>query len=102
MELENVEGVSGKLKVWIRRVWTLEMVRISADSYSTFTMETFPMRVGLMSRFPTRVKITFGTRRHDSVFEAENGHEDQCGRAPKRLKITMSKTMAKTKATNDQ
>ena len=26
VELENVEGVEGKLKVWIRRVWTLEMV----------------------------------------------------------------------------
>ncbi|CAD6506288.1 BgTH12-07215 [Blumeria graminis f. sp. triticale] len=25
LELENVEGVEGKLKVWIRRVWTLEM-----------------------------------------------------------------------------
>ncbi|ESZ98935.1 putative WHI2-like protein P4H10.16c [Sclerotinia borealis F-4128] len=25
VELENVEGVDGKLKVWIRRVWTLEM-----------------------------------------------------------------------------
>jgi len=25
LELENVEGVDGKLKVWIRRVWTLEM-----------------------------------------------------------------------------
>ncbi|KAL7811511.1 hypothetical protein V8C44DRAFT_365050 [Trichoderma aethiopicum] len=25
IELENVEGVEGKLKVWIRRVWTLEM-----------------------------------------------------------------------------
>ncbi|KAK1839860.1 g-patch domain containing protein [Colletotrichum chrysophilum] len=25
VELENVEGVPGKLKVWIRRVWTLEM-----------------------------------------------------------------------------
>ncbi|KAH7312227.1 hypothetical protein B0I35DRAFT_356305 [Stachybotrys elegans] len=25
IELENVEGVKGKLKVWIRRVWTLEM-----------------------------------------------------------------------------
>ncbi|KAL7266153.1 hypothetical protein RUND412_011312 [Rhizina undulata] len=25
MELEGVEGVEGKLKVWIRRVWTLEM-----------------------------------------------------------------------------
>ena len=26
VELENVEGVQGKLKAWIRRVWTLEMV----------------------------------------------------------------------------
>lgn len=26
VELDNVEGVEGKLKVWIRRVWTLEMV----------------------------------------------------------------------------
>jgi len=25
MDLEGVEGVDGKLKVWIRRVWTLEM-----------------------------------------------------------------------------
>lgn len=27
IDLENVEGVEGTLKVWIRRVWTLEMVR---------------------------------------------------------------------------
>ena len=26
IELEGVDGVEGKLKVWIRRVWTLEMV----------------------------------------------------------------------------
>jgi hypothetical protein len=26
VELEDVEGVEGTLKVWIRRVWTLEMV----------------------------------------------------------------------------
>jgi hypothetical protein len=26
VELDNVEGVEGKLKIWIRRVWTLEMV----------------------------------------------------------------------------
>ena len=25
VELDNVDGVQGKLKVWIRRVWTLEM-----------------------------------------------------------------------------
>ena len=28
MELDKVDGVEGKLKVWIRRVWTLEMVRL--------------------------------------------------------------------------
>lgn len=28
VELESVDGVEGKLKVWIRRVWTLEMVRL--------------------------------------------------------------------------
>lgn len=26
MTVEGVEGVEGKLKLWIRRVWTLEMV----------------------------------------------------------------------------
>lgn len=28
VELQDVEGVPGKLKVWIRRVWTLEMVSL--------------------------------------------------------------------------
>ena len=28
VELNDVEGVPGKLKVWIRRVWTLEMVSV--------------------------------------------------------------------------
>ena len=28
IELEDVEGVEGRLKVWIRRVWTLEMVSL--------------------------------------------------------------------------
>ena len=32
VELDNVFGVEGKLKVWIRRVWTLEMVRSASDS----------------------------------------------------------------------
>ncbi|KAF8249346.1 hypothetical protein K440DRAFT_599124 [Wilcoxina mikolae CBS 423.85] len=32
LELEGVEGVEGKLKVWIRRVWTLEMVGNPAES----------------------------------------------------------------------
>lgn len=34
IELNDVEGVEGPVKVWIRRVWTLEMVRLpsSVDS----------------------------------------------------------------------
>jgi dipeptidyl-peptidase-3 len=28
IELDGVDGVEGKLKIWIRRVWTLEMVRL--------------------------------------------------------------------------
>ena len=28
VDLDNVDGVEGKLKVWIRRVWTLEMVTL--------------------------------------------------------------------------
>lgn len=32
VELDNVEGVEGRLKVWIRRVWTLEMVSSSGCS----------------------------------------------------------------------
>lgn len=39
VELENVEGVEGKLKVWIRRVWTLEMV---SDNFLSFMW--FPER----------------------------------------------------------
>lgn len=27
IDLDDVEGVEGQVKVWIRRVWTLEMVR---------------------------------------------------------------------------
>ncbi|CAI6240809.1 unnamed protein product [Periconia digitata] len=32
VELENVRGVEGKLKVWIRRVWTLEMVCLQSTT----------------------------------------------------------------------
>lgn len=28
IDLQNVEGIDGTLKVWIRRVWTLEMVSL--------------------------------------------------------------------------
>lgn len=33
VELENIAGIEGKLKVWIRRVWTLEMVRIPVSRH---------------------------------------------------------------------
>lgn len=45
VELDNVEGVEGKLKVWIRRVWTLEMV-------STFP--TMPLILLLSRQLLTR------------------------------------------------
>jgi len=31
VDLENVEGIDGTLKVWIRRVWTLEMVSLMSQ-----------------------------------------------------------------------
>jgi len=34
IDLENVEGVEGTLKVWIRRVWTLEMVIITNELFN--------------------------------------------------------------------
>ena len=36
VELENVEGIEGKLKVWIRRVWTLEMVCVFGGASGYF------------------------------------------------------------------
>ena len=37
VELENVEGLEGKkLKVWIRRVWTLEMVGLAFPFYTRY------------------------------------------------------------------
>jgi hypothetical protein len=39
VELNDVEGVDGPLKVWIRRVWTLEMVsRLGPLRLSPFAM----------------------------------------------------------------
>lgn len=36
IELNDVEGVEGPVKVWIRRVWTLEMVRSPSSVGSKF------------------------------------------------------------------
>lgn len=44
VELENVPGVEGKLKVWIRRVWTLEMVCTLSLSPSLSLSDDFPER----------------------------------------------------------
>lgn len=42
IELDNVDGVDGKLKVWIRRVWTLEMVCFCTVSICrSFETDTF-------------------------------------------------------------
>lgn len=37
-----MEGIEGKLKVWIRRVWTLEMVRLSFSSSSSSSSSSPP------------------------------------------------------------
>jgi len=42
MDLEGVEGVDGKLKVWIRRVWTLEMVSHTAPPHPLLSQPTAP------------------------------------------------------------
>lgn len=42
VELNDVQGVEGTLKVWIRRVWTLEMVsssrHLTVDPYNMLTL----------------------------------------------------------------
>lgn len=61
VELDNVEGVEGKLKVWIRRVWTLEMVSIEHHSSGVvliqavterdrIALESTPKRRGILER----------------------------------------------------
>ncbi len=51
VELDDVEGVEGKLKVWIRRVWTLEMVSRhslpSSDSHQLTSTSTERNRAAL-------------------------------------------------------
>lgn len=44
VELDDVEGVDGKLKVWIRRVWTLEMVSSSLREMSRMPLLTSTRR----------------------------------------------------------
>lgn len=47
VELEGVEGVPGKLKVWIRRVWTLEMVMSSSLSTRPLKLTVLQSVIGL-------------------------------------------------------
>lgn len=63
VELDNVEGVQGKLKVWIRRVWTLEMVRDSLPCRELFVQtQTGCGRCGrlLLITFTERYWIALG------------------------------------------
>ena len=45
VELNGVEGVEGSLKVWIRRVWTLEMVSLSSFVSVKFSILLSPIFV---------------------------------------------------------
>ncbi|KAL8653956.1 MAG: hypothetical protein Q9226_003626 [Calogaya cf. arnoldii] len=62
VELENVDGIEGKLKVWIRRVWTLEMV---GDPTSilllelTVQTECYRLTIG-MNQADIRLALTAG------------------------------------------
>ena len=49
IELNNVEGVQGKLKVWIRRVWTLEMVSLYGPFHSK-AVSTMLIKMGRAER----------------------------------------------------
>lgn len=86
VELENVEGVNGKLKVWIRRVWTLEMVGV--DSSFTRTWGRVPRRLKLNLVTKQLKKLTLGTKRRKNVHQREEDGEEEKERFPKRLKIT--------------
>lgn len=70
VELENVEGVDGKLKVWIRRVWTLEMVWWNGSLWvgmlygpDKITLKFIPnepkvpKRIRLVEKGPKRIKF---------------------------------------------
>ena len=74
VELEDVEGVEGILKVWIRRVWTLEMVRDS--STPRLNLLTIPHRVSLdyddyntALSYNAMSKREHGTALHDCILE---------------------------------
>ena len=41
IDLDNVEGVEGSVKIWIRRVWTLEMVSLSLSLEYVTLLLTF-------------------------------------------------------------
>jgi hypothetical protein len=50
VDLDNVEGVEGSVKVWIRRVWTLEMVSIPQHIWE----------IGLDANMIYRVSLGYG------------------------------------------
>lgn len=65
IDLENVDGVEGTLKVWIRRVWTLEMVTCPAlpsdlDPHTNPRAERHwsPLRLRWIHRFYRYLKHT--------------------------------------------
>ena len=61
VELDNVDGVEGKLKVWIRRVWTLEMVRHllrkKSNSIQRKLADLYPERYWLAVRLRDHLSI---------------------------------------------
>ena len=60
VELENVDGIEGKLKVWIRRVWTLEMV----STVSCIIYEPYGKAVNADKRRFSRASLAYDDRTH--------------------------------------
>ncbi|KAL8672171.1 MAG: hypothetical protein Q9168_003370 [Polycauliona sp. 1 TL-2023] len=74
VELENVDGVDGKLKVWIRRVWTLEM---TLDDLATRKLHVLRQLAGLSA-------VDRGPQCRSDIRRASRGANEQ---KPNHLKI---------------
>ncbi|MCJ1373188.1 hypothetical protein MMC20_004415 [Loxospora ochrophaea] len=61
IELEDVEGVEGRLKVWIRRVWTLEMRNLLQNLTALPHYTSLPSRRSLASIPFARIATHYGT-----------------------------------------
>ncbi|KAL8736212.1 MAG: hypothetical protein Q9166_000367 [cf. Caloplaca sp. 2 TL-2023] len=69
IELDNVDGIDGKLKVWIRRVWTLEMVLPNepANNFRKHVDAAFRTNVKIQNHAAIRAALTAGYETLDDL-----------------------------------